>query len=143
VASLQAQITFVLVVSVAAFAQIWGGRRERVGAVTILASLLSGYVLMNQWHGLGLWPFILVDVICLGMFISLCWKSPHPWPYWASGAQGLNLMCELVGPQHLSRPLATALLVSGYGVVLSLLIGTISAIRRRHNAAKRQTQEIG
>ena len=66
------------------FALTKGGRPERIGAGTmlvawflsILAQMMVGYEAMQ-------WPVFIIDIIVLGVFVALVWKSPRSWPVWA------------------------------------------------------------
>jgi len=113
---------------------LFGYWRERVGALICLGTLLVSVVLKDFTNWAPLWRYLLSDTLCLAGFVMLCWKSPHPWPLWASGAQLMNVCISIVAWQNSYIRLwayYTALTIFGYAVLLALLIGIINAVRLR------------
>ncbi|MFT4076147.1 MAG: hypothetical protein QM647_11510 [Asticcacaulis sp.] len=112
---------------------IFGGWRERSGAVLYLAAyvLANGLSVLSHHQDLSQ---TLVDILCLAGFVILCWKSPHPWPLWASAAQLVSTMSGLTGLLNVEVArwaYMTVLIVSAYGVLLALLAGSLAAARAK------------
>ncbi|MBW8733489.1 MAG: hypothetical protein JF571_04115 [Asticcacaulis sp.] len=122
--------TVVLVCSYAVFAGSW---RERFGAIIYLTAYL---IFLGFGHASHLSPamyMIISDTLCLLGFFMASWKSPHPWPKWAIAGQLVSVflgIITLIGvlPRWIFLTLES---VAGYGVLMSLLIGTIAYRARR------------
>jgi len=110
-----------------------GGSRERLGA----AAYLLTFVLQATTFAIG-WtsPFvnICLDGALMSAFIVLSWKSPHPWPVWASAAQLLTVMIALTGfidSNIKGWAYYTAMIIAGYASLAALIAGAIAAGRSR------------
>jgi hypothetical protein len=121
------------VVLVCAYAIFAGSWRERFGAFIYLV----GYVVVL---GFGLasprYPavyMLMADALCLPGFFIASWKSPHPWPGWAIFAQLVSVAVDVVTMFGLlnSWIFFALAMAASYGVLLSLLIGTIAYRSRR------------
>ncbi|MGZ3306201.1 MAG: hypothetical protein ACXU8U_10120 [Asticcacaulis sp.] len=118
-------------VSICLAALAFGGVREQRGALLSLAwrVIVMGamvYRLDMMWAHLG------ADVLCLMGFIILGWKAPQPWPLWAGAFEVAALITDinrLCGYPASSSAYALLGGVFAGGVLLSLLAGTIVAIR--------------
>ena len=119
---------------------IFGYRRERVGALIFLATFLLSVVLKDFTSWAPLWRYLLTDTLCLAGFVTLCWKSPHPWPLWVSGAQLMNVCISLVAWQNSYVRLwayYTALTIFGYVALFAFAAGIAQAMRRRWRGANK------
>lgn len=130
--TLSAQLGAGITLLVCLAALIFGEKRERLGAVIFMMGWVSSLVvssfLIPFQHSL----FIAIDLSCLIGFITLCWKSPHPWPYFACGAQSICLMSESAFAMHINIwTWKTVTILSGYAVILAIAIGTFAAVKRR------------
>lgn len=136
--TLAAQIGAVFVVLVCAFAFLKGDPPERIaaGAYVLLwfASLLvqdDGALYQVQW---GVFA---VDTVMLAVLGGLAWKSRRAWPVWASALQLLIVMSHVLSIIDVRPPIASFLTVinlAGYGVLISLAVGTFWAWQDRRAA---------
>ncbi|HTM82032.1 hypothetical protein [Asticcacaulis sp.] len=116
---------------------VFGSWRERAGAGLYLAAYVIANALNAMSHLQNL-SHTITDILCLIGFVTLCWKSPHPWPLWAAGCQLASTMtgiCGLLNVEVAQWTYMTLLIVSAYGVLLALLAGTLAAIGRRKKGA--------
>jgi len=129
------------VVLVCTYAIVAGSWRERFGAFIYL----TAYVVIL---GFGLasprFPAIymlMADALCLPGFFIASWQSPHPWPRWAIAGQLISVAVDVVTMFGLFNRwiFFTLAMVASYGVLLSLLIGTI-AYRARRRAQRQAAQ---
>ena len=112
---------------------VFGSWRERSGAGLYLAAYVLANALNLISHLQDL-SHTVIDSLCLIGFIILSWKAPHPWPLWAAGFQLASAMtgiCGLLNLQVAPWTYMTLLIISAYGVLLSLLAGTWTAARAR------------
>ena len=127
-----------LVVCLAAL--IFGSARERIGAFYYLAAMSISVILGKiGWQTLHL-RYIVADGFCLIGFLSLCWKSPHPWPLWATGLQMITVMAEVFSITHtnlLPWTLLTVINGCAYLILLALFVGTLAAMRARRLARQK------
>lgn len=135
------QIGAAAIFLVCAYALMAGAWRERVGAVFYLAAYLVslGFGLVTAGH--PTLYLLLSDAVCLQGFAMLAWKSPHPWPKWTVAGQLVCVALELItlaNPGIPSWYFLTAEMAAGWGVLLSLLLGTVAAnkTRRMHKLVK-------
>lgn len=114
-------------------ALLFGSWREKAGAALYLTAYLVANALSLLSHFQDL-SHTVTDILCLTGFVILCWKSPHPWPLWASGCQLASTMtgiCGLLNVEVAQWAYMTLLIVSAHGVLLALCAGTLAAIHRR------------
>ena len=117
------------------FALTKGGRPERIGAGTmliawflsILAQNMVGYEAMQ-------WPVFIIDIIVLGIFVALVWKSPRSWPVWASALQLLAVASHVMVFMKMQPTISafyTVVNMTGYGIMLAITIGAVLAWQER------------
>lgn len=117
------------------FALTKGGRPERIGAGTmlvawflsILAQMMVGYEAMQ-------WPVFIIDIIVLGVFVALVWKSPRSWPVWASALQLLAVASHVMVFLKMQPTISafyTVVNMTGYGIMLASTIGAVLAWQER------------
>ncbi len=135
--TLASQIGAVFVVIVCAFAFLKGDEPERFGGGAYVlgwfASLLAQSTNLYD-ASVGLFA---IDVVMLGVLIALVWKSRRAWPTWAAALQLLIIMSHIVYYVDVRPPAAsfiTVINLAGYGVLLSLAIGTFWAWQDRRAA---------
>ncbi|MFT4091771.1 MAG: hypothetical protein QM645_13635 [Asticcacaulis sp.] len=128
------QTTCAIVTLVCICVLLWGSGYERKGAL-LFGTLFGLNLFVNSygWSGPVLTALV-TDLLCLTGFIALCWKSPHPWPLWASAAQVMALMGQIL---HLTNPIITSATadtiqyIAIYMVLFSLFAGMIYARKPR------------
>ncbi len=127
-------------VAVCLYALIFGHRRERLGGLIYLGGLAVAFALKACLPDVPALRYPITDILCLIGYFVLCWKSSNPWPLFAFGAQLLGVATEisyLQQPDMFRWAYFTVLSISGYGVLLSLAIGTYSSRRSgKHNSQK-------
>lgn len=117
------------------FALTKGGRPERIGTGTmlvawflsILAQMMVGYEAMQ-------WPVFIIDIIVLGVFVALVWKSPRSWPVWASALQLLAVASHVMVFLKMQPTISafyTVVNMTGYGIMLAITIGAVLAWQER------------
>ncbi|WP_332678921.1 hypothetical protein [Brevundimonas sp.] len=133
--TLYAQIGTAISLAVVAFAFLKGDEPERVGAGAFALGLLASLLLQDDSRLSGpQWGVMGVDVVMLGVYATLAWKSRRSWPVWAGALQALIVMSHLLTVVDLRPPLAAFYLVinlASYGILLAIAIGTFQAWRGR------------
>lgn len=133
--TLYSQIGGLIMVSVCVFALWQGDQPERVGAGAYLLAWLLTLVIQNDAQLTSLQPPMLaIDVVVLGIFVGLAWKSHKTWPLWAAAFQLLATMAYFVPMVDARLPAwsyLTVVNIAGYGVLASLGIGTFWAWQER------------
>lgn len=126
---------FALLLTLAAIgALLRGGVVERRGVVLFSAAWVAS--LTAQWisgeTSPGLWLPV-IDATVLGWLVALSWRSPRPWPIYATGFQMLTLAGDLapwIRPDiHLWRHM-TLLAALSFGAVGVLTLGAWFPPRR-------------
>ncbi|MDC7682055.1 hypothetical protein PQU92_02140 [Asticcacaulis sp. BYS171W] len=131
--TLLSQVSLVLVLTGCLTALILGGLRERLaGAAYLTTFLLQAGLYYLGWTqpgiNLGLDGLFSIALVCL------CWKSPHPWPLWALGFQLIAVMIPIVrlsDARIQGWAYYSAMTISGYAVLLAIVIGAFVASRMR------------
>ncbi|WP_332659529.1 hypothetical protein [Brevundimonas sp.] len=133
--TLYAQIGTAISLAVVAFAFLKGDEPERVGAGAFALGLLASLLLQDDSRLSGpQWGVMGVDVVMLGVYATLAWKSRRSWPVWAGALQALIVMSHLLTVVDLRPPLAAFYLVinlASYGILLAIAVGTFQAWRGR------------
>lgn len=124
----------IMTLIVCAFALAVGSRTERLGAGFVLLDYILSNVPGLFTHEYIELRFLVSGLICLAGLLSLCWKARHPWPLWAVAAQLAGVAAQVNALRHTEVLVWTSLtiqILSGYGVLLALLIGTFAAMRKQ------------
>ena len=118
----------VLLALSAVAAWLRGAGRERLGVV-IFAVVSAAWLAMpdDPRTGPALLLMLVLDTAALVLLGRMAWKSPREWPVWAMAPQAVAVAASAafalqadVGAETYLR----ALLLTRYGAVLLLLIGT-------------------
>lgn len=113
---------------------ICGYWRERAGAMIYGRAVLLTIVLKDFTSLPPMWRYLTPDALCLTGVVILCWKSLHPWPIWASGAQLMTVCIGIAKGLNVyvtKWAYFTALIIFSYAVMLALTVGAISALAHR------------
>lgn len=133
--TLYSQIGAAVAVVVVAFAFLKGDEPERVGAGAYALGSLAALLVQDDSRLYGpQWGMMVVDVILLGAYAALAWKSRRAWPVWVSALQSLAVMTHVLMLVDLRLPLAAFLAVinlASYGILAALALGVVQAIRER------------
>ncbi|WP_443747718.1 hypothetical protein [Asticcacaulis solisilvae] len=124
------KVATVLICSYAILAGSW--RERTVGSVYLIAYLfLESFAVVS--HRLPIFLAFLADVLCLPGFLTANRTSPYPWTRWALACQLLSVVVDILNllDAKYSPPCLIALGVLSYGVLASILAGTISAHARK------------
>ena len=128
--TLAAQIGAVFVVLVCAFAFLKGDEPERIAAGAYVLGWFASLLAQNTNLYQASVSLFAIDVVMLGVLITLVWKSRRAWPVWASALQLLIVMSHIVFYVDVRPPAAsfiTVINLAGYGVLVSLAVGTFWA----------------
>lgn len=114
---------------------LWlGDTRVRKGA----AAYFLTFALQAVTFAIGLTSPLVnlcLDGGLMVVFIVLSWKSPSPWPVWATLAQLVSVMIAAIGwsdPRIKGWAYYTALMALGYMSLLCVLVGAFMARHSRH-----------
>lgn len=126
---------FALSLLAVAFALIVGDAWERQGATVYFVGWLGSiFVVMDRHSQGGLDPYLAIDLVMLGAFVLLAWKSCRAWPVWAAAFLGIEIMVDVMrdaGMKVDGRAVFYALNISSYGVLVALTAGAWVAWRER------------
>jgi hypothetical protein len=112
----------------------FGGWRERVGVLIYGGAVLLAIGLKDFTALPSMWRYLTPDALCLIGFVILCWKSPHPWPIWACGAQLMTVCISIAKGLNVyvtKWAYFTALTIFSYAVMLALAVGVINSVIHR------------
>jgi len=134
-------INEVTVTLVCGYAVLVGSWRERLaGAVYAAASLfLGGFGVIP--HRASLFLEFTADVLIMPGFLTVNRKSPYAWTRWMLAFQTLSFVpdiIKLMGNPAYFAPCTIAQGVLSYGVLASLLTGTISTQARKRREREGQ-----
>ena len=133
--TLYAEVGTAISLVVVAFAFLKGDEPERVGAGAFALGLLASLLLQDDSRLSGpQWGVMGVDVVMLGVYVALAWKSRRSWPVWAGALQALIVMSHLLIVVDLRPPLAAFYAVinlASYGILAAIAAGTFQAWRDR------------
>lgn len=136
--TLPTQIGAGLTIAVVAFAFLKGGEPERIaGGAHVLAWFASLLIQADGSNGGTQWGMMGIDVVMLGVYAGLAWKSDRSWPVWASALQSLVVMSHLLKFVDIRPPEAAFVAVvnlASYGILLVIAIGTFWAWQERRAA---------
>ena len=135
--TLAAQLGAVFVVIVCAFAFLKGDETERYGGGAYVLGWFASLLVQSSDIYDTSPALFAVDAAMLGVLVALTWKSRRAWPTWASALQLLIVMSHIVIFVDVRPPansFVTVINLAGYGVLLSLAIGTFWAWQDRRAA---------
>lgn len=136
--TLASQLGAVLVVLVCAFAFLKGDDTERFGAGAYVLGWFASMLLQTDGELYEVqWGVFAVDLAMLFVLGGLVWKSRKSWPVWAAACDLLIVMSHVVLMVDVRPPMVafiTVVNMAGYGVLISLAIGTFWAWQERRAA---------
>lgn len=137
--TLPTQIGAGLTVLVVAFAFLKGDEPERIaGGAHVLAWFASLLIQSDgSSGGTTQWGLMGIDVVMLGVFAGLAWKSGRSWPVWAAALESLIVMSHILTLVDVRPPLAAFYAVvnlASTGILLTIAIGTFWAWQERRAA---------
>ena len=136
--TLATQIGLAFVVLVCAFAFMKGDDTERFGAAAYVLGWFASLLLQRDGELYEVqWGVFFVDLATLFVLGALIWKSKKSWPVWAAACSLLIVMSHIVLMVDIRPPMVafiTVVNLAGYGVLLSLAIGTFWAWQERRAA---------
>lgn len=134
----QAQIGGAITLLVIVFAFLKGNEPERIGGGAFALAWFASLLVQNDGAAGGIsWGLAVTDLVLLGVYAALAWKSRRAWPAWASGLQSLIVMTDLLARVDGRPPLVAFYVVinlASYGILLALALGTVAAWRERRAA---------
>lgn len=124
-----------IMVAVGLFALTKGGKPERIGGATMLLAWFLSILTQNYIGYAGVqWPVFIIDIVVLGVFIALVWKSPRSWPVWASAFQLLTVASHVMVFVKMKPAISafyTVVNMTGYGIMAAIAVGTVFAWQER------------
>lgn len=136
--TLASQLGAIFVVLVCTFAFLKGDETERLAAGAYILSWFASMLLQTDGEMYEVqWGVFAVDTVMLFVFGALIWKSRKTWLVWATACNLLIVMSHIVLMVDIRPPMAAFLTVvnlAGYGVLISLAIGTFWAWQERRAA---------
>jgi hypothetical protein len=136
--TLASQLGAVFVVLVCTFAFLKGDEAERIAAGAYVLSWFASMLLQTDGEMYEVqWGVFCVDLAMLMVFGGLIWKSRKAWPVWAAACNLLIVMSHIVLMVDVRPPMTafiTVVNLAGYGVLISLAIGTFWAWQERRAA---------
>lgn len=136
--TLATQIGLAFVVLVCAFAFMKGDETERFAAGAYVLAWFASLLLQRDGELYAVqWGVFIVDTAMLTVLGGLVWKSRKSWPVWAAACNLLMVMSHVVLMVDVRPPMLafiTVVNLAGYGVLVSLAIGTFWAWQERRAA---------
>ena len=136
--TLATQIGLAFVVLVCAFAFMKGDDTERFAAGAYVLGWFASLLLQRDGELYEVqWGVFVVDLAMLVVLGALVWKSKKAWPVWAAACGLLIVMSHIVLMVDIRPPMVafiTVVNLAGYGVLLSLAVGTFWAWQERRAA---------
>ena len=130
----------IFMISMALFAFLKGGTREKIGAGYLIVAWFASLLVQeyNDFRGLPIGMF-LVDVFSLLFFASLAWRAPKSWPVWVTGLQLVTVMGHVMILTNKTVPIAslyTVMNLVGYLIIFCIGLGTFWAWQDRRAASQ-------
>lgn len=125
------------VVLVCVYAIVAGSWRERFAGLIYLTAYIISLGLGLTSRSFPIYHMLLVDALCLAGLFMTNWKPVHPWPKWAFTAQLISVAADIFALIDYGLPrwfFLVVQIVTGYAVLLAVLIGTINHRIRRRDA---------
>ena len=127
---------FGLLIGVAVYAYLKGGRDERAAMFVCVGATLASLAVMSQGGSdyRTLQPLVaVVDIATLGAFAWIALRSERFWPLWISGLQLTSTtghLLKFVEPDLVPLAYSTALAFWSYLILIILGVGTFRTSRR-------------
>lgn len=136
--TLYSQVGAVITVLVAAFAFWKGEEPEKIAAGAYGLGWFASMLVQDDGNLYGIqWSMLAVDMVMLGVLGALVWKARRGWTVWATAMQLLVVMSHILTLVDV-RPSASSFYfvinLAGYGVLLSIAIGTFWTWQERRAA---------
>lgn len=136
--TLATQIGLAFVVLVCAFAFMKGDDTERFAAGAYVLGWFASLLLQRDGELYEVqWGVFVVDLAMLVVLGALVWKSKKAWPVWAAACGLLIVMSHIVLMVDIRPPMVafiTVVNLAGYGILVSLAVGTFWAWQERRAA---------
>ena len=136
--TLSAQIGAALIIAVCGFAFLKGDEPERVaGGAFVLAWFASLLAQDDSSLNQVQWGVFAIDLVMLVVLGALAWKSRRTWPVWAAACQLMVVTSHVMSMVDVRPAIANFIWVinlAGYGVLVSLAVGTFWAWQERRAA---------
>lgn len=136
--TLPAQIGAAIAVGVCLFAFLKGDEPERMGAGAFMLGYFASLLAQSDTnlYGVQIGVFF-IDLVMLGVFAALAWKSRRSWPIWVCALQLLAIMSHVMILIDLRTPIAAFYAVinlASYGILLAIGLGAFWAWQDRRAA---------
>ena len=136
--TLASQIGAFFAVCVTAFAFIKGDEPERIGAGAYILGFLASLLMQDtgQLYGTN-WALMAIDVVMLGVYAALAWKTNRAWPVWVCALQSVSVLSHVLTIVDVRPPLAAFYAVinlASYGILIAITVGTFWAWQDRRAA---------
>jgi hypothetical protein len=136
--TLPTQIGAGLTILVVAFAFLKGDEPERIAAGAYVLSWFASLLVQVDSASNGTqWGLMGIDVIMLGVYVALAWKSRRAWPVWATALQSLIVMSHILTLVDIRPPMAAFVAVvnlASLGILVVIAVGTFWAWQERRAA---------
>ncbi|MBS0295424.1 MAG: hypothetical protein JSR45_03870 [Proteobacteria bacterium] len=141
--SIYGQILFAFIVGACLLA-FWKGEtpERRTGALLLVSTILA-FAVQHQADA-SIKPY-LVFAVELFSFVGLgliAWTSSKTWPIWAASFQTISLsvvIARMAGLHIMASAYVTAVNLAAYGLIGSLIVGTVIVWREREALKSFQT----
>lgn len=136
---LYAVIGAVFMLAMALFAFTKGDQPEKNGAGAYLFAWFASLLVQENGPRIGDAPIgvFIIDIILLGVFAALAWRSRRSWPIWAAAIQLVTVMSHILimTNAHIApTALYTVMNLNGYLIIGCLIVGTFWAWQNRKAA---------
>jgi hypothetical protein len=130
-----------LMVAVWLYAFIAGGRPEKVGATIYTLSCIATQIsydlsLRPAWASPEIGVFV-IDILTLGLFVSLALRADRFWPIWVSALLGLGVLghlARMAEPGMISWTYAVSISIWSYPILAGIAIGSFNHNRKKARA---------
>lgn len=128
---------FALLAACCAYAFAAGGGPERIGAATLAIGSVLTLVLMSappfRFRSVEV-AVVVVDILCLIIYVALALRADRFWPVWASALVGVGALGHLgkwfSGPAVDRWTYAFSIAIWSYPILALIAIGTFNHQRR-------------
>ncbi len=121
----------IVLMAVAALAAVKGDRPEQIGAGIFVISWIASLAAQSgAAEGALPYRFLIIDLLVLAGVGFIAFKYDRPWAIWASALTAIGVAVHLSYVMDMnigSRAYLTAMMISNYGAIVCLAIGTAQA----------------